>query len=104
WFGCIYDLAIGFLLFNRRTVNVAYFFVVVFHLATALFFNIGMFPYIMMTITVVFFRESFHERLLARLRWLVPGRRNFFARNLVRTRESMVHKVAVAVAAVYFVV
>jgi hypothetical protein len=64
WFGCIYDLSIGFFLFNKRTVNIAYAFVVLFHLATALFFNIGMFPYIMMTITIIFFREEFHLKLL----------------------------------------
>lgn len=64
WFGCIYDLLIGFFLFNRRTVNVAYVFVVIFHAATAAFFNIGMFPYIMMTITIIFFREEFHLKIL----------------------------------------
>lgn len=64
WFGCIYDLLIGFLLFNRRTVNIAYVFVVIFHGMTALFFNIGMFPYIMMTITIIFFKEEFHIKLL----------------------------------------
>ncbi|MCU0360121.1 MAG: HTTM domain-containing protein [Bacteroidia bacterium] len=64
WFGCLYDLSIGFFLFNRRTVYTAYVFVVIFHLATALFFNIGMFPYIMMTITIVFFKENFHQTIL----------------------------------------
>lgn len=68
WFGCIYDLLIGFFLFNRRTVNVAYIFVFIFHLATALFFNIGMFPYIMMTITIIFFREEFHAAILSKLK------------------------------------
>lgn len=64
WFGCIYDLLIGFFLFNRRTVNVAYVFVIIFHAATAIFFNIGMFPYIMMAITIIFFKEEFHLRML----------------------------------------
>lgn len=64
WIGCIYDLLIGFFLFNKRTVNIAYFFVVIFHLATSLFFNIGMFPYIMITITIIFFREDFHIKIL----------------------------------------
>ena len=68
WFGCIYDLAIGFLLFNRRTVNLAYVLVIIFHTATALFFNIGMFPYIMMTITIIFFREEFHLMILNSLK------------------------------------
>jgi hypothetical protein len=70
WFGCIYDLLIGFFLFNKRTVNIAYFFVIVFHMATAMFFNIGMFPYIMMTITVIFFREELHEKVLSKLKSL----------------------------------
>ena len=70
WFGCIYDLFIGFFLFNKRTVKIAYAFVLVFHMATALFFNIGMFPYIMMTITIIFFREEFHEKIVAWLKGL----------------------------------
>lgn len=74
WFGCLYDLLIGFFLFNRRTVYTAYAFVLVFHLFTAIFFNIGMFPYIMMTITLVFFREEFHVSLLNRLQRWFSGR------------------------------
>jgi hypothetical protein len=64
WFACIYDLLIGFFLFSRRAVKYAYLFVILFHVATSLFFNIGMFPYIMMTITLIFFKEDFHQRLL----------------------------------------
>lgn len=71
WFGCIYDLTIGFLLFNKRTVKVAYFFVIIFHAATASFFNIGMFPYIMMTITIVFFSEEFHQNIVQLLKKIV---------------------------------
>jgi hypothetical protein len=68
WFGCAYDLLIGFLLFNKRTVRIAYLLVIIFHMFTAMFFNIGMFPYIMMTITIVFFSEDFHMTILSRLR------------------------------------
>ena len=71
WFGCCYDLAIGFLLFNKRTVNVAYLFVLVFHLATALFFNIGMFPYVMITITIIFFKEELHLKIVQILKKLL---------------------------------
>ncbi len=74
WFGCIYDLAIGFLLFNKRTIKIAYFLVVVFHLATSLFFNIGVFPYIMITITIVFFSPEFHQDLASRLKKLISFR------------------------------
>jgi len=71
WFGCIYDLSIGFLLFNKRTVKFAYTFVIIFHVFTAMFFNIGMFPYIMMTITIVFFSEGFHQTILNRIKRFV---------------------------------
>jgi hypothetical protein len=67
WFGCVYDLCIGFLLFNKRVVYIAYVFVIIFHLATALFFNIGMFPYIMITSTCGFFKAETHLYLL---QWL----------------------------------
>lgn len=56
WFGAAYDLFIVFFLINKRTRPVAYFFVVIFHLATALFFpGIGMFPYVMIASTLIFF-------------------------------------------------
>ncbi len=68
WFGCIYDLAIPFLLFIPRFVKPAYFFVIVFHLATSLLFNIGMFPYIMITLTTIFFTEKFHIQIIEKIR------------------------------------
>lgn len=68
WFGCIYDLVIPFLLFMPRFVKPAYIFVVVFHLATSLFFNIGMFPYIMISLTTIFFSEQFHLQIIEKLR------------------------------------
>lgn len=64
WFGCIYDLTIPFLLFIPRFVKPAYILVIVFHLATSLFFNIGMFPYIMIVLTTIFFTENFHIRII----------------------------------------
>jgi hypothetical protein len=97
WFACLYDLSIGFLLFNRRTVNVAYVFVVVFHLATALFFNIGMFPFIMMTITIIFFRESFHEKVLNALKRIL----NYKMRR-TSVSSTLVFKPALAVLVFFF--
>jgi hypothetical protein len=68
WFGCLYDLLVPFFLFSKKYVKKAYFFVIVFHLATSLFFNIGMFPYIMITLTCIFFREEFHITVIEKLR------------------------------------
>lgn len=68
WFGCIYDLVIPFLLFIPRFIKPTYFFVIVFHLATSLFFNIGMFPYIMIALTTIFFSETFHINIITKIR------------------------------------
>ena len=68
WFGAIYDLFIVFFLINKKTRPVAYLFVLGFHVSTAIFFpGIGMFPYVMMTASLIFFSGDFHERLLSRL-------------------------------------
>ncbi len=65
WFGALYDLCIVFFLLNRKTRPVAYFFVVVFHLATALFFpGIGVFPYVMIGVSLVFLSSDFQHWLL----------------------------------------
>jgi len=70
WFGAFYDLFIVFFLLYRRTRPVAYVFVLGFHLATALFFpGIGLFPYVMILCSLVFFSPSFHDRLLS----FLPG-------------------------------
>jgi hypothetical protein len=76
WFGCIYDLVIPFLLFIPRFVKPAYVLVIIFHLATSLFFNIGMFPYIMIALTTIFFSENFHIRILERLRLILRINKN----------------------------
>lgn len=64
WFGCIYDLTIPFLLWNKRTRLIGYGAVVAFHLATSMLFQIGMFPYIMIVTALVFFSDVFHMRVL----------------------------------------
>jgi vitamin K-dependent gamma-carboxylase len=64
WFGAAYDLTIvGFLLWSR-TRAVAYVTVVVFHLMTAVLFPIGMFPWIMIAATTIFFPPDWPRRWL----------------------------------------
>ena len=68
WFGAGYDLFIVFFLLNRPTRPVAYGFVLLFHAATALFFPaIGMFPYVMIVSSLIFFSGEFHQKLLSLL-------------------------------------
>ena len=75
WFGTLFDLSIGFLLLNSKTRKVAYLLVIVFHLATAWFFKIGMFPYIMIFVTIVFFSENTHLKIIKHLVSIFPKAR-----------------------------
>lgn len=65
WFGAVYDLFIVFVLLNRRTRLLGFVVVVIFHLTTSLLFPIGMFPYIMIVSTLIFFSSGFHTKCLA---------------------------------------
>ena len=67
WAGALYDLTIPCWLLWRPSRPFAYLAVVVFHLLTKLLFNIGLFPFIMIFNTLIFFPAAFHERLLGRI-------------------------------------
>ncbi|MEL6558529.1 MAG: HTTM domain-containing protein [Bacteroidota bacterium] len=68
WAGCIYDISIWVFLLMRKTRTIAYLLVLVFHILTGILFpRIGMFPYIMITSTIIFFSSSWHEKVLSYL-------------------------------------
>ena len=62
WGGAAYDLTIVFFLLWRRTRPVAYATVILFHAMTALLFPIGMFPWIMIVVTTIFFPPDWPRR------------------------------------------
>lgn len=66
WAGCIYDLTIPFILLNKRTRLFGYFTVIIFHILTWLLFPIGIFPWVMMAMTLAFFPPSAHEKFWRR--------------------------------------
>jgi hypothetical protein len=71
WFGCLYDLGIPFLLWNNSTRPFAYIAVIIFHVLTAILFPIGMFPYIMIVVALVFFSANFHQKIINKIStWL----------------------------------
>ncbi len=74
WFGALYDLSIPFFLAWKRSRFFAYLTVIAFHLMTGLLFQIGMFPYIMIGCTLIFFSEEFHLQLWGRIGKLFPFR------------------------------
>lgn len=55
WAGMAFDLTIPAWLIWRKSRPYAYIVVIIFHLLTALLFNIGMFPFIMIGCTLIFF-------------------------------------------------
>ncbi len=70
WGGALYDLTIAFFLLYRKTRWPAFIMVIIFHVLTAILFPIGMFPYIMISGTLIFFSPDFHYKLLNSLQKL----------------------------------
>ncbi len=76
WSGMLYDLSIPFLLFYKRTRVFAFMAVVVFHVLTRILFPIGVFPYVMICSTLVFFDARVHEKIISiiksifRIKWV----------------------------------
>ena len=68
WSGAIYDLLIPFALLYKRTRPWAFAAVVFFHLFTRYLFPIGMFPYIMIVCTTLFFSPDYHHKLIQWMR------------------------------------
>ncbi|PZR14495.1 MAG: gamma carboxylase [Archangium gephyra] len=64
WCGFLFDASAPFLLSFRRTRPFAYVAVLAFHLMTSALFPIGMFPFIMILSTLVFFDASWPRRFV----------------------------------------
>ena len=67
WAGAAFDLTIVGWLLWRRSRPFAYLVVIAFHLATWVLFPIGMFPWVMILGTLIFFSPDWPRRLLASL-------------------------------------
>tara|TARA_R100000365_G_C2748464_1_gene80041 strand:- start:11162 stop:12499 length:1338 start_codon:yes stop_codon:yes gene_type:complete len=81
WFGAIYDLSIPFFLFSKKYRSLAFLAVVVFHITTWILFPIGMFPFIMIGLTTVFFSAETHLKIQA-----------FFNKEKVAIQEKILYK------------
>ncbi|MEL7025060.1 MAG: HTTM domain-containing protein [Pseudomonadota bacterium] len=68
WFAFLFDTFIIAFMLWRRTRPVAFAVILVFHFFTHLFFNIGLFPFIMVFAVLVFFDSDWPRRLLRRLK------------------------------------
>lgn len=82
WCGMLYDLSIPFLLLFRRTRLFAFGLVVIFHVLTRVLFPIGIFPYVMICSTLIFFSPEFHERIISKLNQLFAVKKQINYNNL----------------------
>ncbi|MBC8754622.1 HTTM domain-containing protein [Kordia sp. YSTF-M3] len=73
WSGMLYDLLIPFLLLYKRTRWFAFALVVFFHVFTRVLFPIGMFPYVMIVSSLIFFEADFHKKIIAFLRRMLQA-------------------------------
>jgi len=64
WIGMLYDCTIVWWLMNSKTRPWAYASVIIFHVLTGMMFQIGIFPMVMITTTLIFFSNGFHRKLL----------------------------------------
>ncbi|MDD7887053.1 HTTM domain-containing protein [Flavivirga sp. 57AJ16] len=74
WSGMFYDLTIPFLLLYRRTRVFAFVLVLIFHVFTRILFPIGMFPFIMIVSTLIFFDANLHIKIIGFLKRIFKNR------------------------------
>lgn len=99
WFGAAYDLLIPFFLINKKTRNYAFIAVLGFHICTAIFFPaIGMFPYVMMLSSLIFFSGSFHDKFFG------LNKRSGFQAGQIKFLPTIQSKFLSVVLTVYFII
>ncbi|MCB0633141.1 MAG: HTTM domain-containing protein, partial [Lewinella sp.] len=71
--GVMLDLTVAFFLLNRRIRPWAFALVICFHLLNMLIFNIGIFPYLSVALTALYFPPDFPRKMIAKLsgRWKI---------------------------------
>jgi hypothetical protein len=72
WAGMAFDLVAPFALFSDRFRPYFYPVLVTFHVLTWLLFPIGVFPWVMIACTTVFFTDGWHERLWSNVSKRMP--------------------------------
>ncbi|WP_422358980.1 HTTM domain-containing protein [Reichenbachiella sp.] len=104
WAGTLYDLSVPFLLIYSATRWFGYTMVIVFHVLTSLLFPIGMFPYLMIACTLIFFPPKWHVNVLKRLghsvSWMRPD--NYAGRTLNIDNKSFWTRVKLNAIIVFF--
>ncbi|XP_078050289.1 gamma-glutamyl carboxylase isoform X2 [Augochlora pura] len=69
WFGCIFDLTIGFWILYEKTRVPAMILCTTFHLMNSRLFNIGMFPYVCLVTMPLFCSTDWPRKCISWFRW-----------------------------------
>ncbi|MBD0836888.1 HTTM domain-containing protein [Aestuariibaculum suncheonense] len=101
WSGMLYDLAIPFLLLYKRTRWFAFALVVFFHVFTRVLFPIGMFPFIMIVSTLIFFEADFHHKIINHIKRVLKPKEVIDFKAVL---EIKMEKVLVPFLVVFFVI
>lgn len=106
WAGALYDITIPFFLFWRRSRPLAYVAVVVFHFFTWALFFIGVFPWVMMVSTLIFFDAKDWKRFaeLFNLNGLAQFLKASANRQRFQQWSKPRYKVLIALLGVFFMV
>ncbi len=104
WGGMFYDLFIAFLLLYSRTRIFAFFLVVFFHLFTAILFPIGMFPYIMIVGSLIFFDQKTHKKMIKIIDFILKFF-GFKSKKIKRLKlNSNNNSIVLSIVAVFFII
>tara|TARA_B100000965_G_C19569900_1_gene748592 strand:+ start:293 stop:1642 length:1350 start_codon:yes stop_codon:yes gene_type:complete len=104
WGGMIYDLTIPFLLIYKRTRNLAFFMVVAFHVFTRILFPIGVFPYVMIISALIFFDNSFHEKVINYLKKIIFAISNYKIDKIKNEVKYTTNKSVLFIVCVFFAI
>ena len=104
WGGMFYDLFIAILLLYSRTRIFAFFLVIFFHVFTAILFPIGMFPYIMIVGSLIFFEPETHNKIIKK----IDGTLKFIGFRPKKTEllrvKSIKNSIVLSIVTVFFVI
>ena len=105
WSGMIYDLIIPFLLFYKKTRWFAFALVVFFHVFTGILFPIGMFPYVMIVSSLIFFEAGFHHKIILFLKRILNYFFKLKQKIVVKEIYNFKHqKITIIVLSLFFIV
>lgn len=105
WSGMIYDLTIPFLLLYKKTRWFAFGLVVFFHVFTGILFPIGMFPYVMIVSSLIFFEVGFHHKIILFLKRILNYFFKLKQKIVVKEIYNFKHqKITIIVLSLFFIV